>query len=193
MKPALLVGDGLVSIALGHVVAAPRAHFQLALLTFCIQGLHLDREFVHSPVVLLLFTARKTQNVSGRQIADDSCEARAVVAGTINTHGFATTLLSEMFGAAIEAHAHPAGEWFPYRQQELKQRPQIHREGIKDSVGANQDLFGGVTVFVKDRRDAVRDPDNRGLRTWPILSCDTRCVANRTRHVVPIISLSCDD
>src|SRR5882672_6609072 len=132
----LLVGC-LIAIAPGHVVAAPRTYFQLALFAFGIESSHAHGKFMHPPIVFLVFAEGKPKTVTRGEIADDLRETCPIVAGAINAHGLAAALLSEMPGAAIKTDAHPAGQRLPNRHQELEQRAQVNGERIKNCVRAN--------------------------------------------------------
>src|SRR5262249_32867159 len=130
---------------------------------FLVACLYSNSKFMHSAVVLFIFGEREAKTVPRGEITHNSRQTRAVILRSIDAQCFASSLLGEIPGAPVETDAQPAGQRFSDRHQEFEECAKIRRERTERRIRANQNLFSGITIFIEDWRDSIRQPDDGGL------------------------------
>src|SRR5262249_44292941 len=121
-KMLLLRNGGLFTFRLWHEITSTRTDFQTAIFAFLVARFNPHSKFMHSAVIFFAFRECETKTVARREVAHNSRQTCSVVFRSINAQGFAPGLLGEIFRAAIQTDAQPAGERFSDRHQEFEQR-----------------------------------------------------------------------
>src|SRR5262245_55782695 len=130
-KALLGYGGRLIVIALRHEVTLAGAHQQLSLLAFGIERFDAKFDFMHAAIVFLVLADGKVQVGTRGKVAEDLAERGAVITSATNVDGFTAGFLRQLFGAAVETDADPAGHGTSDGKQEFIERAQVGSQRIE--------------------------------------------------------------
>ena len=98
--------------------------------------------------------------------------------------------MREAIAAAGDTQTGPFDQRLTERKQEFVESSHVNGERVEDRILTNQNLLGGVAVFFENRRDAVGEPDYRGLRVGSLIFDQMSSITYSPGQVVKVVKLN---
>ena len=98
--------------------------------------------------------------------------------------------MREAFTTACDTQAGPSDQRLTEGKQELVESSHVNGQRVEDRVLSNENLLGSVAVFFENRRDAIGEPNYRGLRIGAFLFDQMSRVAGGPSQIVKIVQLN---